>query len=186
MKKLSVCLVALEIVVLAGTAGAASIGIGAFGGTSTPIVQDDNGSGAIFGIRVPVSVVPLLTVEPYFAKTNGGDKDQDVGGITYTRSGIDVTSYGANAMLTFGTGIQMYPFVGIGSAKTKRVGLDATNTQYNFGLGVGFTPPVLKLSIHLRGEVASVLEPGTSESARKWANLTLGVSYGLIEFPPVP
>jgi len=186
MKKLSACLVTLAICALAGTAGAASIGIGAFGGTSIPIVQDDNGNGATFGVRVPVSVIPLLTVEPYFAKSSGGDKDQDVGGITYTRSGIDVTSFGANAMLTFGTGMQMYPFVGIGSAKTKRVGLDATNTQYNFGLGLGFSPPVIKLSIHLRGELASVLEPGNSESARKWANVTLGVSYGLIKFPPVP
>ena len=89
-------------------------------------------------------------------------------------------------MLTFGTGLQMYPFAGIGTAKAKRPGLDASTTQYNFGLGLGFTPPVIKLSIHVRGELAAVLEPDNSESSRKWANLTVGVSYGLLKFPPVP
>jgi len=186
MKKLSVCLVTLAIVTLAGSASAASIGIGAFGGTSVPIVQADNGSGATFGIRVPVSVVPLLTIEPYFAKTNGGDKNQDVNGISYTRSGIDVTSFGANAMLMFGTGLQMYPFVGIGSATAKRPGLDASSTQYNFGLGLGFSPPVIKIAIHVRGELSALLEPDNSESSRKWANLTVGVSYGLLKVPPAP
>ena len=44
------------------------------------------------GVRVPVSLVPLLTLEPYYAKSTGGDKDQEVGGTSFTRSGIDLTS----------------------------------------------------------------------------------------------
>ena len=186
MRRFGVYLGVLTMLLAAGAADAASIGVGAFGGSSIPIVQDDNGQGTMFGIRVPVSVVPLITVEPYFAKTNGGDKDQTVNGITYTRHGIDVTAYGANALLTFGTGLQLYPFAGIGSAHAKRDGLDDTSTQYNFGLGLGFTPPVIKLSVHLRGELDAVLEPGNNASSRKWANVTLGVSYGVIKFPPVP
>src|ERR1043166_2096434 len=96
-------LAALLLLALAPVAArSAPIGLGVFGGASVPLVQDDNGSGSIFGLRAPVNLVPLITVEPYFARTAGGDNDQDVGGITYTRSGIDNTAFGANVLLTFG------------------------------------------------------------------------------------
>jgi len=186
MKRWSVWIVMLSLVALTSAAQAATIGLGVFGGSSVPVVQDDNGQGTIFGVRASVNLVPLITVEPYYAKTNGGDKDQTLLGTTYTRHGIDLTSYGVNALLTFGTGLQLYPFAGIGSTKATRDGLDATTTQYNFGLGLGFKPPVLKLSVNLRGELDTVLEPDNSQTARKWANVTLGVSYGIVSFPPVP
>ena len=186
MKKLGVCSVALALFAFASTASAGGIGIGAFAGASVPLVQDDNGQGTLYGVRVPVNVIPLLTVEPYYAKTSGGDKDQEVGGTTYTRSGIDLTSYGANVMLTFGTGFQMYPFAGIGTTKSERTGLDASSSGYNFGLGFAVSPPALKLAFHVRGEMALVKEEDATESARKWANVTVGVSYGLFSFPPAP
>lgn len=184
MKSLWVCVFALAL--SAGAASAATIGVGAFGGASIPVVQDDNGQGTVYGVRLPVSLVPLLTIEPYYASTQGGEKDQEIDGLSFTRSGIDVTSYGANLLLTFGTGVQLYPFAGIGTAQAERSGLDATTTVYNFGLGLGFSPPALPLAIHVRGELASVLEDGDDESARKWANVTLGVTYNLFKFPPVP
>ena len=178
---------ALLIVALApGAAGAASVGLGVYGGASIPLVQDDNGSGSLFGLRVPVNLVPLLTVEPYFAKTSGGDKSQDVGGISYTRSGIDDTAFGANVLFTFGTGMQLYPFVGVGSNHLKRPGLDATQTGYDFGLGLGFKVPVTGLSVQLRGALNMVTDPGSTETSRKWGEITAGVSYGLLHFPPVP
>jgi opacity protein-like surface antigen len=184
MKRLWLC--AFTMLLSAGAASAATIGVGAFGGASIPVVQDDNGQGTVYGVRLPISLVPLLTVEPYYASTQGGDKEQDLDGLTLERSGIDVTSYGANLLLTFGTGLQLYPFAGIGSAKSERPGLDASTTAYNFGLGLGFTPPAVPLAIHLRGELAAVMEDDDDESARKWANVTLGVTYNLFKFPPVP
>jgi len=182
MKRACCVIALLALALTAGVAGAASIGVGAFGGVSVPVVQDDNGQGSLFGVRVPVSVVPLITVEPYFAKGSGGDKDQ--GG--FTRSGIDLTAFGANVMLTFGGALKLYPYAGIGSHKLERTGLDATTTGYNFGLGLGFSPPIAKLAVHVRGELNSVLEENDSDSARKWANVTVGVAYNLFDFPPVP
>ena len=180
-------LAALLLLALApAAAGSATIGLGVFGGASVPLVQDDNGSGSIFGLRAPVNLVPLITVEPYFAKTSGGDKDQDVGGITYTRSGIDDTAFGANVLLTFGTGYQFYPFVGVGSNHLKRDGLDATQTGYDFGLGLGFKVPVANLSVAIRGALNMVTDPGSTDTSRKWGEVTAGVSYGLLHFPPVP
>jgi hypothetical protein len=186
MKKLAVCSAALAFFAFASTASAGSIGIGAFGGASVPLVQADNAQGTMFGVRLPLSIIPLFTVEPYYAKSAGGDVSQEVGGSTLTRSGIDLTSYGANLMLTLGTGFQMYPFAGIGTTQAERIGLKASSTGYNFGLGFGISPPALKLALHLRGEMAVVREAGSTESARKWANVTVGVSYGLLSFPPVP
>jgi hypothetical protein len=179
-------LAVLATFALASAAHAGGIGISAFGGASIPVIQEDNGSGSIFGVRVPVTLLPLLTIEPYYSQTAGGDKDQDAGGVTYTRSGIDVTSFGANAMVTFGTGFVFYPYAGIGTATSKREGLDATSTQYNFGAGLSFSPPAANLAVHVRGELDAVLEEDASSTARKWGNITVGVSYGLFHFPPTP
>jgi hypothetical protein len=161
-------------------AGAASIGVGAFGGTSIPVLQDDNGPGSMVGLRVPLALIPLVTVEPYFAKTTGGDKDQDVEGRTITRSGMNINGFGANVMLTFGGRLQFYPFAGIGSSTLQRTGTeDATNTTYTFGLGLGVSP-LPKLSVHVRGELAAAVD---GETSRKWANATLGVSYNVFSTP---
>jgi hypothetical protein len=182
MKKIAVMLIALGAIAAASTARAGGVGIGVFGGSAIPLIQEDNGQGTVWGLRVPLTLVPMLTLEPYYAKTSGGDKDQTVDGITYTRSGIDLS----NAMLTFGTGFQMYPYAGIGSASAERSGLKQTSTAYNFGLGFGFKPPVVGLSVHLRGEVQAVLDEDNSDTARKWANATLGVSYDFFGVPGTP
>jgi hypothetical protein len=179
MRKATI-LMLFALALLPCVAGAASVGVGAFGGMSLPIVQDDNGQGTMMGLRAPVSLLPLVTVEPYFAKISGGDKNQDIEGETITRSGLDVTGFGANLLLTFGGKIQLYPFAGIGSYKLTRDGSeDVTNTAYTFGLGLGISP-LPKLSIHLRGELAAAVE---GETSRKWANATIGVSYNVFSTP---
>ena len=172
-------LVLLLLVLAAGTASAASVGIGVFGGTSVPIIQDDNGNGTLFGARVPVALIPLVTIEPYYAKTAGKDKSQDIDGFPIPYEGIDVTSFGANVLLTFGGKFQFYPFAGIGSFKMKRTALDESKSGYNFGLGLGLSP-IPKFSIHVRGELAAAIDAGTS---RKWANVTAGVSYNFFSLP---
>jgi hypothetical protein len=173
-------LVLFVLALLPCTAGAVSVGAGAFGGMSIPILQDDNGQGTTFGLRAPVSLLPLLTVEPFFTRISGGDKDQDIEGDTFTRSGIDVTGFGANVLLTFGGKVQLYPFAGIGSYALSRAGSDdVTSTAYTFGLGLGISP-LPKLSIHVRGELAAAVE---GETSRKWANATVGVSYNVFSTP---
>src|SRR5206468_9212670 len=103
---------------------------------SAPILYDTASPGTQYGVRVPVNLIPLLTVEPYFDKTMLGDKDETLAGQSYTRSGPDVTTFGANARLHLGT---MYPYVGIGSATFKQSSSeDVTDTSLSFGLGLGF------------------------------------------------
>jgi opacity protein-like surface antigen len=179
MRKAAI-LMLFALALLPCTAGATSIGVGAFGGMSIPVLQDDNGQGTVMGLRAPVSLLSLVTVEPYYVMGSGGDKDQDIEGTTITRSGLDVGGFGANVLLTFGGKIQFYPFAGIGSYKLSRDGSeDVTNTAYTFGLGLGISP-MPKLSIHLRGELAAAVD---GETSRKWANATVGVSYNIFSTP---
>jgi opacity protein-like surface antigen len=181
MKK-TIGIALLAVALFAGVAGAANVGIGAYGGVGIPILQDDNGRATTFGIRAPVSLIPLLTVEPYFTSSSGSDKDQDVGGTTITRTGIDVTGFGANAMLTMGGPVSFYPFAGIGSHKLKRDGADETRTTFAFGMGVGVSP-MPKLTIHIRGQLDAAVK---DEASRKWGTVTVGASYNILSFPPVP
>lgn len=178
MKRLLAIVLAL-LATTAGTAGAGGIGLGAYGGMSFPLVQEDVSQGSLMGLRIPVTVVPLLTVEPYWASSSLGDKDQTVGDFTYTREGFDESAFGVNAMLTTGGPVQFYPFVGIGRTKLERSGYDASLTTYNAGFGVGFAP-VPKLSVHVRGEFQMAVD---GEASRKFGNVTLGASYALFSLP---
>jgi hypothetical protein len=175
-------LIALSLALLAVTAGVASagtVGLGVFAGSSIPVLQEDVAQGAIFGLRAPVKLIPLVTVEPYYASSSLGDKDVEVAGITYTREGFDETAYGLNAMLTMGGPVQFYPFVGVGSTQLKRTGNDLTLTTYNFGLGLGISP-MPKLALHVRGEMQMAVD---GEASRKFANITAGASYALFSMP---
>ena len=61
MKRI-VPIVLLALVLGAGAASAVSgvsLSGGAFGGVSIPILQDDSKQGVIYGLRLPVSVLPL-------------------------------------------------------------------------------------------------------------------------------
>ena len=175
MKRIvAAALFALSLVPAA--AGAGSIGIGVYGGLSAPILYDTASPGTQYGVRVPVNLIPLLTVEPYFDQTALGDKDETLAGQSYTRSGPDVTTFGANARFHLGT---MYPYVGIGSATFKQSGSeDVTDTSLNFGLGLGFKL-MPKLDLDVRAELSAIV---TGETSRKIGYVNLGVSYALFDF----
>lgn len=175
-------LIALTLVALGLSAGAAyarGVGVGAFAGMSVPVLQEDVDKGNMFGIRVPVALVPLFTVEPFYASSSLGKATETVGGIDYTREGFDEKAYGVNAMLTMGGPVQFYPFVGLGQTSLKRTGFDDSFTTYNFGLGLGISPAP-KFSIHLRGELQTVVD---GEASRKFGNVTVGASYALFSMP---
>jgi len=171
----------LALAMTAGTAAAADIGIGAFGGVSIPVLNDLSKQGSQFGVRVPVNLIPLLTVEPFFSTSSLGDAEETFGAISYTRDGGKVTGFGANALFTFGSPVfRLFPIVGIGSYKIERDGAeDITDVGYNFGLGLGFSP-IPKLAVNVRGELNMVV---TDETSQKAANVTAGVSYSLFSIP---
>jgi hypothetical protein len=166
---------------IAAPAHAADIGVGVFGGFSIPIVNDLSEQGPAFGVRVPVNLLPLLTVEPFFSSSNLGDVEETFAGTPYTRDGGKVTAFGANALFTAGAPMFKFtPFVGIGSYKLERDGSeDLTDLGIQFGLGIGISP-IPKVTFSVRGEMAAII---TDETSQKFANVTAGASYSLISVP---
>ncbi len=178
MKHLA-AIAAIACAFAAEPAHAVGVGVGAFGGVGIPIIQQDTGQGPLIGLRLPVRLLSFVTVEPYYSHTTGRESDRSFGDITVVYDGIDVSSYGANLLLTFGGRLQLYPYAGVGSFHLTRPSFDETRTGYNFGLGLGVSP-LSRLSLHLRGELAAAVSGGVS---RKWANLTAGLTYHLFQFP---
>lgn len=174
-------LVLLALGMSAGAAQAAGpqIGVGPYGGYNFPIIQDDTGPGVLYGLRVPINFIPLITVEPYYATSNLGDVDQTLGGLPYKRTGFDMKVFGATAMLgsVGGGGLKFYPYAGIGSYKMERIGTaDIKETGYNFGLGIGI-PAGAKISVQARGGLDMIV---TGDTSRKFGNVTVGLNYNLM------
>jgi hypothetical protein len=177
------CATLVLALLLPAAADAASLGVGVFGGASIPIVQEDTGTGPLFGVRVPINLAPMLSVEPFFARTQLGDASETFGGTEYTRSGFDVTAFGLNVMLGGAgllAGMPFYPYAGIASHSLSRDGsADIKKVGYELGLGVGFSIPP-GIGISARGGLDIVVTDSTS---RKFANLTLGLTYKLAGLP---
>ncbi len=180
-------LVALALVVVALTtaasrASAVSIGAEAFGGIAVPILQDDSDQGTGFGVRLPVSVLSLLTAEPWYAHSTLGDRTQTIAGIAYTRDGGELTAYGLNARLggMSGPGLSFFPYAGVGTYTLKRSGVDdIKKAGYDVGLGLTLTP-VPRFGIGLRGQFDVIPTDGTS---RKYGEATVGLSYAFLSLP---
>ena len=177
MKRI-LALVSAGTLVCASLAHAGSIGLGAYGGMSFPVVQEDQSQGSIYGLRAPLSFTPLLSVEPFWSFSALGDQLVNIGGVDFTREGSDVTTFGANVMFSTHGPTRFYPYVGMGSVQFKREGQDETFTSYQFGLGFGFTPAP-RFNLDFRGELQAAAK---DEVSRKMANILVGVSYSLYSF----
>jgi opacity protein-like surface antigen len=164
----------------AARAGTVTLGGSVFGGMSFPVLQDDQGQGSVFGARVPVKLLPLLTVEPFYSVSALGSKTLETSpGFSVTREGSDVTTYGVNVVFPFGTTTLFYPYAGIGGARFERNAEDESFTSYDVGLGLGF-PVMPKMSLDVRGELQAA---SSGETSRKMFNVTLGASYSIFSTP---
>jgi len=172
--------VAAALLAPAARAGTIAVGGGVFGGMSFPVLQEDQGQGTVFGARIPVRLASLFAVEPFYSTSALGDKTIETSpGFSVTRAGSDITTYGVNALVPFGTKTLLYPFVGIGSAHFARDGEDETFPSYDIGLGLGFTL-IPKLALDLRGELQVA---SSGDTSRKMANVTLGATYSIFHTP---
>ena len=181
----------LACALLSRTAQAAPVGVsvGLFGGMSVPVLQDVSTSsfspsdalgpsGSQFGIRVPVKAIPVVTFEPYYAKSSYKDRTDTIGGISYTREGFDGKELGLNAILgrPDGAGFHFFPYVGISKTKLERTGEKIDKSGFNFGLGLGISPAP-KFSVQVRGYFAMVV---TGDTSRKFADANVGLNYSLL------
>jgi hypothetical protein len=174
----------LMLAFTAGTASATAVGVEVYGGAAIPVVQDDNNTGPMFGIRVPVTLPSIFTIEGFYSRTQGGETTRNLGGTDFTRSGYDVNAFGANLILgqTGGAGFAFFPYAGISSNKFSRTGgIDFNNVGFNLGLGVGFSL-IPKLWIDARAEGLMVITENDNTS-RKYGNINVGVGYNFYVSP---
>lgn len=157
------------------------VGLGVFGGGNFPVSQEDQDSGSEWGVRLPVHVRSLLTLEPYFRVAQLGHAASQFRGLEYAREGFAVVGYGAS--VAFGSlgmrrDLPVYPFVGIGSYRLSRAGAEPlTDTGYNFGLAAGI--PVAKgFSLNVRAAYTVV-----PDAARNFVDVNLGTTF---QFFPLP
>ncbi len=179
MKK-TVCL-SMIVFFLIGASPVLSAGrfsIGGFAGLNIPISQEDKGSGILYGAKGRILLLPFLGVEPNFVFSEYGDKDHDYDGVTDTRKGGDITSFGAD--LVFGTfsgfsKARFYGILGINSNTLKWEPFeDQTRLGLSFGTGIEFLPTDV-FSIEVRARVHSISLEG--EGGRNNLELTAGLNY---------
>ena len=177
-KRFVAALLALALIPCAARAGSIGVGVGAFGGVNIPVLMDNATTGPVFGIRVPVRLIPMLTVEPFWATSALGDATQDFGALgSETRDGGTYSTFGVNAALTAGgLGFKMFPYAGIGSGKYEQTGVNTlTDTAVDFGLGFNFGL-LPNIALDLRGEFDALL---TGDTTRKFASVNAGLTYRL-------
>jgi len=172
-------ILALGIGAGAARAPGAQIGIGPYAGYNAALIQQDTGNGAVFGVRAPIALAPMITIEPYYASSSLGDVDEEFGGLSYTRSGFDMKTFGATAIIgsILTEGFKFYPFAGIGSYQMERTGSeDIKETGFNFGFGFS-VPAGAKIHVQARGGMDMIV---TEDTSRKFANGTIGITYTLM------
>jgi hypothetical protein len=182
--KRTVVAASLLLALSASTAGATAVGVEVFGGVAIPVVQEDNNNGPMFGIRVPVTLPSVFTIEGFYSRIQGNQTEKYLLGEEYTRSGYDVSAFGANLILgqTGGSGFSFFPYAGIMSNRLSRPGgQDFNNIGFDFGLGVGFSITPM-LWIDARAEGAMIITESDNTS-RKYGNLNVGIGYNFYASP---
>ena len=171
---------ALLLAALAGPAEAGGIAAGPFGGWNFTVLQDDAGSGFLYGLRGKISATTAFSVEPWFTMITEGDVDHDEEGIEFTQQGGSIASFGVNAGLggfRKGPGFGFYATAGIGAymlSPEQDYREDETRIGINFGPGVVVkVAPALDLDVSGR-LTAITLDGGGS---RKSVAVMAGLNY---------
>ncbi len=172
MKKLLLCLLLIS---MALPAGAIKLGVGLSGGVNMPVLQEDQGSGTVFGLKGKLNILPGVSVEPNINFAAFGESKQEEFG---NRPGSKITSFGVDAILGSGlpgVGVKMYGILGGGIYKTTRE-FDDSATKIGWATGLGLEVGITKkIGIDVRGKLNVISSEGGA--TRKSAALTGGVNY---------
>ena len=169
MKKLiSIFGIVFFISMMVSTASAKKFSIGGFAGLNLPLAQQDANSGALFGAKGRVPLLPFLALEPNFVFAKYGGKDVEVREKTYTQKGGDITSFGADlliGLMSTMAKVKFYGLTGINSNTYKREGFsNKTGLGWTLGTGLEFlATQILSLEIRARYHAIKVEEGGKGQ-----------------------
>ncbi|MGB7062182.1 MAG: outer membrane beta-barrel protein [Candidatus Zixiibacteriota bacterium] len=176
-KVICLIIVALFVASSSSVTLAGKFSLGAFGGLNIPLAQDDAKSGALFGAKGRVLLLPYLGIEPYFSFAEYGAKDVEVRGVSFAGKSGDITSFGADLVLGSISGMgktKFYGLVGINSNTYKREGIpDESGLGLAFGSGLEFFPTEM-LSLEFRAKYHPIK---LGDGGRVHLELSGGVNY---------
>ncbi|MCX6829549.1 MAG: outer membrane beta-barrel protein [candidate division Zixibacteria bacterium] len=168
-------LLLLLMMAISASVGAAHFGVGGYGGVNIPIIQEDQSSGTVYGLKAKLSLLPGIALEPNINFAKFGDAEYSFG----VRKGSKVTSYGVDAILGSAglgaIGFRMYGILGGGIYKIKRDNDDDISKMgWTTGLGfeIGLAP---SFGLDFRGKLNIVTTDGGG--SKKSAAVTGGLNY---------
>jgi hypothetical protein len=178
MKKVfCLAFVALLVVGATSVAFAGEYSVGGFAGLNIPIAQEDASSGALFGVKGRILLLPFLGLEPNFTYAKYGGKDVEVREESYTQEGGEITSFGADLLLGSISGMgntKFYGLIGINSNNYTRDGIpDESGLGFALGTGFEFFPTEM-LSLEIRGKYHPI---NLGEGGRVHVEVSGGINY---------
>jgi len=176
-KSISVFGAILFLLMMVSSVSAAKFSIGGFAGLNLPVAQDDAKSGALFGAKGRILLLPFLGLEPNFSFAKYGGKDVEAGEKSWEREGGDITSFGADLLLgslsAMGK-VKIYGLAGINSNTYKREGFsDESGVGLAFGPGFEYLATEM-LSLEIRAKYHAIK---VGEGGRVHLEFSGGLNY---------
>lgn len=188
MKKglIAACLLMIMNAPLVQAQGGVTFGVGASGGMTYPIIQDDQNNGTVFALRGRWSLGAFGVVEPTLAFTSYGAPDP----ITFDSHqsldlGIDgskITMFGLNFVVGGAPGARgLKPMIigGLGFYKTSNDGTEnvqESETKLGFSGGLGLAIGLsTQLEFDARGQLHVI--PSEGGASKKSVTILFGVNF---------
>jgi hypothetical protein len=162
------------------------LGVTVFGGYDVPVIQEDVGSGTMFGLGVRGNMWKLFHGELFFRSTSQGDAEQDLDfgpgqSETIKLAGGTLTGFGFNLLLANKNPANIWPYFLVGvSTNTLAHGEsfqeDETLSGISGGFGSGFNVYQRKIYIDLNTSLLVMPFHDNNASRKNWQT-RLGVQY---------
>ncbi|MFH1011514.1 MAG: hypothetical protein V1784_09820 [bacterium] len=184
------CLLTVVVVMVpAAFAGSYPLGVELFGGFDMPLVQEDVGSGPMYGISVRGHLISIFHAQLVFRGSSQGDKDETVtpvgaASLTETLEGGSLTGFGLNVLLAGKKPALIWPygFVGI-STNSFSPGERDKETLLGTSWGGGLAVSLYRNMVYADANASLLVMPIEKNSASR-KNLQIGV--GLMYMFQIP
>jgi hypothetical protein len=178
-------LLALAGLILPLTVQAYPLGVELYTGYDMPVVQQDVGSGMMYGLAVRGNMWKFLHGELFFRSTSQGDKDEDMEfgnqTETVTYKGGTLSGFGFNLLMGANNPASFWPYFLLGvSSNTLKPGDDfkkketLTGWKVGFGSGINLYHKTVYLDINTALLVMSFHD--NNASRKNWQS-RIGIQY---------
>ncbi len=160
------------------------LGVGLHGGFDMPVIQNDIGSGPVFGLSVRGNIVGPLHGQLVFRSTSQGDREEDIdfpGEPTLTLPGGTLTGFGLNVLLASQDPKSFWPYFQLGlSSNSLSPGAsykeDESLTGMSGGFGAGINLYERKVFLDVNTSLLVMPIHDDKASRKNWQTM-LGVQY---------